>query len=322
MHEDLDSYDHYVAQTYLRHFSCYKNHVFVYRKITGAKRNKGPEKIKKVCGEQGWDICHHLENVYALREFLNDIEPAWNLFIQSIKNETLHEIETQESSDMPIIMKGVLYIAYLRLLSPRAIKMAQDLREGITNHILATQVDKIEGLTVEQRKLIKDRKIQVQFNDPVYFKGFSLNHLHEVSEYIYSRNWDILINNTETKFITSDNPVMFKNFYMKQGRVIGVDNQFMPLYLPLTPDIGLVIRKEQGTQINYKEALKEEVFVLNEEMVKFASDLVISSYNKEDPNMITWMDKYKDTSPGVVFNELNLGHQRIITMQQKPVMRV
>lgn len=322
MHTDLKSYDHYVSQTYLRHFSCYKNHVFVYRKKTGAKRKKGPEKIKKICGEQGWDICHHLENVYALREFLNIIEPAWNLFIQSIKNETLHEIDTQESSDIPIIMKGVLYIAYLRLISPRSIKMAQSLREGIANHLLAIQVDKIEGLTAKERKLIKDRKIQVQFNDPVYFKGFSLNYLHEVSEYIYSRNWEILINNTETKFITSDNPVMFKNFYMKQGRVIRVDNQFMPLYLPLTPDIGLVIRKEQGTQINYKEALKEEVCVLNEEMVKFASDLVISSYNKEDPDIITWMDKYKDTSPGVVFNELNLGHQRIITMQQKPVMGV
>lgn len=319
MHTDLKSYDHYVAQTYLRHFSCYKNHVFVYRKKTGIKRNKGPEKIKKICGEQGWDICHHLENVYALREFLNDIEPAWNLFIQSIKNETLHEIETQESSEIPIIMKGVLYIAYLRLLSPRSVKMAQDLREGIANHLLPIRADKIEGLTEKQRKLIKDGKIQVQFNDPVFFKGFSINQLSWMPQYIYSRNWDILINNTEIKFITSDNPVIFKSFYMKQGQVIRVDNQFMPLYIPLTPDIGLVIRKEQGTQINYKKALKEEVIALNEEAVKFASDLVVSSDNKEDPDIITWMDKYKDISPNVVFNEINLGHQRIITMQQKPV---
>lgn len=319
MHTDLNSYDHYVAQTYLRHFSCYKNHVFVYRKKTGAKRSKGPENIKKICGERGWDICHHLENAYALREFLNVIEPAWNIFIQSIKDETLHEIETHEASELPVIMKGILYITYLRLLSPRSIEMAQKLREGIANQLLATQVDKIEDLTPKQRQLIKDGKIQVQFNDPVYFKGFSLNHLYEVSEYIYSRNWDILINNTKTKFITSDNPLIFKNFYMKQGKIIHIDNQFMPLYIPLTPDIGLVIRKEQGTQINYKETLEEEVNALNEEMVKFATDLVITSHNKDEPNINTWMDKYKDTSPSVVFNEVNLGYQKIITMQQKPV---
>ena len=106
---------------------------------------------------------------------------------------------------------------------------------------------------------------------------------------------------------------------MKQGRIIRVDNQFMPLYIPLTPDIGLVIRKEQGPQINYKEALEEEVNALNEEMVKFATDLIISSHNKEESNINTWMAKYEDTSPSVVFNEINLGYQKIITMQQKPV---
>ncbi|HCD9498742.1 DUF4238 domain-containing protein [Legionella pneumophila] len=322
MHQDLNSYDHYVAQTYLRHFSCYKNHVFVYRKKTRAKRSKGPEKIKKICGEQGWDICQHLENVYALREFLNVIEPAWNLFIQSIKDETLHEIETHEENELPVIMKGVLYIAYLRLLSPRSIEMAQKLREGIANRLLAIQVDKIDDLTPNQRQLIKDGKIQVQFNDPVYFKGFSLNHLYDVSKYIYSRNWDILINNTKTKFITSDNPVIFKNFYMKQGQIMQIDNQFMPLYIPLTPYVGLIIRKEAGTQISYKEALEEEVNILNEEMVKFATDLVVSSDNKEEPNISTWVDKYKDTSLSVVFNEINLGYQKIITMQQKPVIEV
>ena len=201
MHKDLNSYDHYVAQTYLRYFSCYKNHVFVYRKKTGKKRSKGPEEIKKICGKQGWDICQHLENVYALREFLNVIEPAWNLFIQSIKDETIHEIEMHESSDIPVIMKGVLYIAYLRVLSPRSIEMAQKLREGIANHLLPIRADKIEGLTAKQRKLLKDGKIQVQFNDPVYFKGFAINQLDWVPQYIYSRNWDILINKTKTKFI-------------------------------------------------------------------------------------------------------------------------
>ncbi|HAW6249041.1 TPA: DUF4238 domain-containing protein [Legionella pneumophila] len=322
MHTDLNSYDHYVAQTYLRHFICYKNHVFVYRKKTGTKRSKGPEKIKNICHKQGWDICQHLDNVYALREFLNVIEPAWNLFIKSIKDETLHEIETHESGELPVIMKGVLYIAYLRLLSPRSIKMAQKLREGMANQFLATQADKIEDLTSKQRQLIKDGKIQVQFNDPVYFKGFAINQLDWLPQYIYSRNWDILINNTKTKFITSDNPIIFKNFYLKNGRIIQVDNQFMPLYIPLTPDIGLVIKKEQGTQINYKESLEAEVNALNEEMVKFATDLVISSHNKEDPCINTWMDKYKDTSPDVVFNEINFGQEKIITMQQKPVIGV
>lgn len=309
MHTDLRSYDHYVAQTYLRQFACSQDYVFVCRK---------KEKLNKlmpsssICGEKGGDICNHLDNPYALREFLSVIEPAWNLFVKSMEQTAW----TQDNAET--IYKGCLYIAYLRLLSPRTILMFQEIYQGVLNTILIKNIEKIKDLSESQKAFISEGKIKIQVNDPEYFKCSALNQIAEISQYIYSRNWTILLNKTDINFVTSDTPLIFNNYDLKDGLIKFSTPAFMPMYLPITPKIGLIIQKEEGNKVDYKNITDDVITVLNREIVKFASDLVICS--TEDPAIIEMVNRYRDYKPGVVFDEIKLPYSSIITMQQKPTI--
>ena len=90
MHTLLKSYDHYVSETYLKKFSKTPKHVFVYRKKEKLEREMN---IGSICGTRGGDICRGLGNIYALREILSDLEPAWNIFIESVKSRRILEIK-------------------------------------------------------------------------------------------------------------------------------------------------------------------------------------------------------------------------------------
>lgn len=316
MHNRTDSRDHYVAQTYLKHFSCYKNHVSVYQKHNGNTIQHSHEHTNKICWKTGWDVCYKYKNHFVLRKLLTNIEPAWNEFIQSVKEKTLNKINPK------IFPAGVLYIAYLRALSPRSIKLVKNLTEDKYNHRLQHDFDKIEGLSSECRQLIRDGLINIEINDTDYFKLRSMEQLEPLAKTMHSNHWDILINNTSTKLITSDNPVIFKNFYTRKGRIHKLDGQPMPLYLPLTPKFGLVIRNESSDKISYKEVMEEEVNALNKEMIKSASNLIISS-NYEINNVIAnLVHQYANTSLDVVINNIQINKNFAIkTVQQKPIHR-
>src|SRR5262249_46928931 len=116
---------------YLKHFSFAKVKAlftYIYTKKRALQREVP---IKTICGEIGGDICEEFENKFGLREILNLIEPSWNPFIESIKNNNLiatHE-KLSKNEEIPFLAKVSLYMSFLRCFSPTMRKLLKQQTE-------------------------------------------------------------------------------------------------------------------------------------------------------------------------------------------------
>lgn len=298
--KSLNSRDHYVSQTYLKHFCSSPGFAFLHiKKVTFCK----PVPIKSICYERGGDICDRFENKYGLRQILNRVEPSWNIFIQAIKNNNL--IETHhlhfENQEMSFLEKICLFMAYLRALSPTMHKLEKEKRETIINkYILPLIADSNHSqLDDNSRKAIKNENIIVEIGDRNYYKAESIRILSDLPNTLYKRNWKVLRNSTNVKFITSDTPFI---------SLINGD-----LYLPITPDYALIIENSFGNIISYKKVTKNDVKEYNKKIVQWASDQIISS--TDDIGISKLVDKYRNYKPTNKFNSIQHDGSIILSTQ-------
>lgn len=273
----LNTKDHFVSQTYLRSFSSSPDFVFGIRKKT--KFNKEIP-IASICFERGGDICESFENKDGLKKLLRIIEPSWNLFIKSVEERNLVEVHTSLSKENEIsfLEKICCFMAYLRCNSPIQHRLMKEQLEGFATQYILPKVDKHLNINSsdDARVIIGDRD---------YYKGQAINLLKNIPQLIYDRNWTILVNDSNTKFITSDNPFIS----------LGDGN----LYLPLTVNHALLIKNSIGNSIIYRSINDANVRKLNIEIIKFAEDFIISSENNIEIDEL--VDMHRNYSATVVF---------------------
>lgn len=322
VHTLLGSYDHYVSKTYLQNFSKTPEHIFAYRKKKVLETEMA---ISSICGTRGGDICYNFENIYALREILSNLEPAWNIFIESVQSQRVIETNTStpKVADLTLLSRICLYIAYLRCLSPTMLGLGQEQHERILNDYLLMMLAKSnhEGIDSDVKKAILDGKIKAYIDDKDYFKARSAGFLAEFGHLIDQRNWEILINKSSTKFITSDTPCILPEFLSVSHRILEIvtNRKPDPLYLPLTPDHALLIRSELGRKLSYTEVTPYQVRQLNKEIVKSAYDLVISY--EYDSGISKLVNKYRNYYSVIDFKTLKSPQGTAIIMKQTNVTK-
>src|SRR5664279_1434185 len=79
--------DHFLAQTYLKHFAGCDGRLHVYRKSNGRYISRSP---KKICHERNGDIIKgFLSRPNLLGEYRKIFEPVWNLAIKPLRSGRL-----------------------------------------------------------------------------------------------------------------------------------------------------------------------------------------------------------------------------------------
>jgi hypothetical protein len=278
-HTNLNSLDHFYSQTCLRYFSYSPGHVFMYRKKEKFEKSVP---INSICCERGGDICESFENKFGLRQILDMVEPTWNIFIDGIKNKSINEIHAvhSQNSEIPFLEKVSLFISYLRCLSPTILRLLKEHHEEILNKFVLPLSATIENnqMDIATRELIQNGDIKVTIGNKSYYKNEVINFMAEMAQILYNKGWKVLINTTDTKFITSDTPFIS----LANGA----------LYLPLTPEYALIFKPFPDSNIEYKKINRQEVKNYNKEIVKWASDQIISS--TDDLGISKLVNKYRN----------------------------
>ena len=268
--------DHFVAQTYLRHFgdATRKGMLHAYRKSDG---KYFPCNTKDVCHEWGGDLNPLLVKNDLLGEFRKVFEPQWNPSIATLLSKTMS----------PNDMFGVAgYFANLMVCTPTWRRIGAKLLDDHAKAFLSfskTMREKHGGnpdLPVEAIEMLERREIALK-HDPNFIKAKATQSLLKYAWLTYHQDWTIIRNSSAQPFITSDNPVAvhpsinlgepmtrFLPITPKLCLSVRYDREKVPAFNPSTPPLGMVkwaTITEQGAKL------------INKRIAQCAEDLVFSS---------------------------------------------
>jgi hypothetical protein len=276
--------DHYVAKTYLKHFAGSDGMLRAYRKSDGKRFPCRPD---DVCHE--WDgdlIGNFLRDPATLAKYRRMFEPAWNPAITELIAGGISPINK-------LAIAG--YWANLLAFTPtcRRLDVAGHDRH-VVDYLRARDILTAEaGKTDEQLKRIlatlSTGKVKVATR-PDAMRAMRVKHLWELTWALYNSSWVVMTNETDTEFLTSDNPVSFDDPGPWRGQPPS-----LPRYFPLTPRVCLycVMRAKQARdteepdfarppqgQIRQATIPIRGVRRVNRAIVQCAEDLVFSSDNR------------------------------------------
>lgn len=226
---------HYVPQFYLRYFS-FKNSdsVFCYDKIN-----------KKSFTTNIRDICHEI-NFYSpkqdeesLEKAFSECESYWNfLFKKAIDSEDLSVLNTEEFGGL---------LTFLVLQKQRTVK-----RRKIVSSARKFWINKINEEFTDW-KIVPP--IDLERTDHLS----SMIELYpEEMEIVFKNNWELIINNTQIPFLTSDDPLI-QQLVKNDKRFV---DPYIKNYFPITPKLLMVSEPllSQGVYIT-KESISEKNIV-------------------------------------------------------------
>jgi hypothetical protein len=219
------SHDHFVAQTYLKHWCDPK---------TGMLRaySKGGKEFpcypKDVCREWNWDTNPAFRgNADLLADFRKAFEPFWKPTVASIRTAAL-------SSGDKFTLAG--YWAQLTTCTPFWHSHAVELYEKHLLDFLPLAIDHVARENPQVREYahmaLAEGRI-VPNVDRDYVKGLLTKHLTDHIIALYQLDWIILRNSTDISFITSDNPSSV--FPYRRPMSVPVTR-----YLPLAPHLAII----------------------------------------------------------------------------------
>lgn len=289
------SKDHYIAQTYLKHFidpkfgtlmHAYRKHDLKYFTPT----------TKDICYEEGWDTNPYFQDSRAVDQYLKIVEPKWNRGVDNIEDLLRYE-------EVKYFMAG--YIAVMASCSPTAVRTST---ESIAN-IIASSGEMIAHQIQVQPELFPDVKPlpQETFDkimetgglkaniDPKFSHAQMISNLLDMQWHFYKSPWMILVNETDSPFLTSDFPVAY--YYAKP------ESQIPYRYVPISPRHSILIKpsledanrkfpKEEmkqfpNTTVDITAVKHKFVRILNILMVQGAESLVLSAKNESwIPNLV------------------------------------
>jgi hypothetical protein len=290
------SHDHYIAQTYLKHFAGSDGLLRAFRKSDG---KHFPCRPNDVCREWNGDLIEDfLSDSAALAKYRKIFEPAWNPAISEI-------IRGHASSEAKLAISG--YWANLLVFTPtsRRVDVTAHDRHAIdylrARDTLGTEAGKPDA---------ELKRILAPFNAGVFrvetkpeaMRAMRFTHLRKFTSLLYNSNWIVMVNETDTEFLTSDNPVSFDDPGPWRGQ-----RPSLPKYFPLTPRVclycdmsaaALMLRHEaepdlsrppQGVLKRARTPLSA-VRRVNRAVVQCAEELVFSSANL--PSIDALVKKY------------------------------
>jgi Protein of unknown function (DUF4238) len=195
--------DHFVAQTYLKHFGDPNvgGMLHAYRK-------------RDLTYFQCWpgDVCHEwngdnndafLEYPELLGDYRRIFEPAWNPAVESISKGVLTNIEK-------FAIAG--YMANLMIATPAWIRVAADIGKqlAISNLLDAKHsrpnLAEEDPLLFEVIKMIEAGELTPEVA-PDFIKAKITKQVLAIAYIMYDQDWHIFRNHTQFPFLTSDNPV-------------------------------------------------------------------------------------------------------------------
>lgn len=287
--------DHFVAQTYLRGFADDEGFLTPYYKngrvVIGKKKSP-----KQVCYETDGDSNTYFDNPRVLDEYLPHIENPW-----------ANNIAKLAAGDVDADCKYEIgaYIAFLRSCTPTAKRLGSNAMSAnlqpLADKTLAEHFHELGETTGEVRsaieKAIQERSIHAAV-DEEYVHAVSIQHLVQATYRFYCFHWLVLVNETDTPFITSDNPASL--YYAEQN------SQFAIVFVPLSPKLAVLIKPDieidrptiddvknyMHPGDDYAHPKEDFVKLLNELTAQSAENLVLHSTEEEWVEAI--VSNYKD----------------------------
>jgi hypothetical protein len=216
--------DHFVAQTYLKHWTGSRSGMLHgYGKQSGKEFPCAP---KDVCHAWDWDVNPYFkDNQRLLGEYRKIFEPQWNPTVAAARARRI-------SAEDKFVLAG--YWALLTTCTPtwhrNAVQVAEhqlaDFIPLVARHLAKEKPE--YGDFVEEA--LAEGKI-VPNPDGQHIKAMLTEQLTRTTLLLYQMDWAVIHNETEAQFITSDNPSSvlprrpFSNNLMR--------------FLPLAPDMAL-----------------------------------------------------------------------------------
>lgn len=222
------SNDHYVAQTYLRHFADGDGMLHIYKKSDGKYWQSGP---KGVCHEWDGDLIRDfVKDEEMLGKYRAIFEPRWNDAIIDLGNGVC---------DAAVKMAISGYWANLLVCTPAWTRIGIKMHDCNMMHrlraeeALRAKAGKPDLKLREMLAVLDSGRYRVE-TKPDAIRAMAATKLMKFAWGLYNARWTIIRNRTGTGFITSDNPVAFDDPGPWRGGQPG-----LPRYLTLSPPLGI-----------------------------------------------------------------------------------
>lgn len=274
--------DHYVAQTYLKHFLLPGGGGLLrgYRK---SNLSNFPCRPADICHELGGDIVpEFLSEPKALGEFRKTFEPHWNQALGEL-------LDRKASRDVKLAIAG--YAANLLGATPAMKRLTMESHnQSVVETVRAYETlrarrGKADPRLLEAIEMIDAGKLAVE-TEPNWARAMNASHLEGFAWSLYNADWIVVANLTPVDFLTSDNPFAFDD----PGPFRGGPAR-MTRYLPLTRRFCLCVEtdasekpgpidftKPPGGRVRFATTDRVDgVAHINELVVQCAEDLVLAS---------------------------------------------
>ena len=217
--------DHFVAQTYLKHWADpHSGMLRGYGKRSGKEFPCAP---KDVCREWDWDVNPYFkDNPRLLGDYRKIFEPKWKPTVAAVR-------AGQFSAEDKFVLSG--YWALLTTCTPTWHRNALKVAERQLADFIPLVARHVAKEKPEYRDFVEEAlaKGWIEPNpDGQHIKAFLTQQLTRTTLLLYQLDWIVVRNTTEAPFITSDNP----SSVLPRRPFIGGLTRF----LPLAPDYALL----------------------------------------------------------------------------------
>ena len=270
--------DHYVAQTYLKHFTGGSGKLRAYRKSNGTTF---PCATQHICAELDGDtIPQFLVDEELLGRYRKIFESAWNPAVESLQRR----VADQETK---LHIAG--YWANLLIGTPTWKRIGADLYDQNIEYnlrasaALARENGQPEELLEEGIKALDSGQLKIA-TDSDYVRAHGALIALKYAWKLYNADWHVFENPTQVPFITSDNPCSFEDdpTWGKKEHA---------LYLPVTATLCVTcdltkqcnlpdepdFTKAPAGKVTGSDATLETVRRINVITAKSAEDLILTS---------------------------------------------
>lgn len=168
-----------------------------------------------------------------------------------------------------VMVSYYLTLQYLRTKEFRE-KMLQMYERGATHIIKKSLIGKVDKDFLNEMKLkLKENRINLYHNQIL----LDTKTIEEISLILLGHIWFVAVNETKTKFYTSDNPLVLNGHLGNNG----LKSKGIEIIFPITPKLALVMRDREYFSNDLR--LYNRFVHVNEEYVKYCNELqVYQSY--------------------------------------------
>lgn len=192
--------DHYVAQTYLKHFADERGLLHAYRK---SDTKYFPTRTSDICHEPDGDIISKfLSDPAYLGAFRGAFEPMWNHVVGVLKSGAC-------TKEVKFHIAG--YWANLLVCTPTWRRIGVELfnrsvRHTVTAHAqLSAKHGQANEMLNRAASALEKGRITVQ-TEADYIRAQGAANVMKYAWARYNSDWPIVENDTDVEFVTSDNP--------------------------------------------------------------------------------------------------------------------